>query len=63
VLSLQRAGDSESRNEALKQASVPVTRKEYEGVTHEFFGVAALLPAAKKAQSLAIDQLKEAFKE
>jgi acetyl esterase len=49
--------------EALKQASVPVTRKEYEGVTHEFFGAAAVLPAAKKAQSLAIDQLKEAFKE
>jgi acetyl esterase len=49
--------------EALKQANVKVTRKEYEGVTHEFFGAAAVLPAAKKAQSLAADQLKDAFKE
>ncbi len=49
--------------EALKQANVLVTRKEYEGVTHEFFGAASVLPAAKKAQSLAIDQLKEAFKD
>ena len=49
--------------EALKQAGVPVVRKEYEGMTHEFFGAAAVLPAAKKAQSFAADQLKEAFKE
>jgi acetyl esterase len=49
--------------EALKQASIPVTRREYEGVTHEFFGAAAVLPAAKKAQAFAADQLKEAFKE
>jgi acetyl esterase len=49
--------------EALKQANVKVTRKEYEGVTHDFFGAAAVLPAAKKAQSLAADQLKDAFKE
>jgi acetyl esterase/lipase len=49
--------------EALKQANVPVMRKEFEGVTHEFFGAAAVLPAAKKAQSFAVDQLKTAFKE
>jgi acetyl esterase len=49
--------------EALKQANVKVVHKEYEGVTHEFFGAAAVLPAAKKAQSLAADQLKDAFKE
>jgi acetyl esterase len=49
--------------EALKQASVPVVRREYEGVTHGFFGAAAVLPTAKKAQSFAVDQLKEAFKE
>jgi acetyl esterase/lipase len=49
--------------EALKQAGVPVTRREYEGVTHEFFGAAAVLPAAKKAQAFAADQLKDAFKD
>src|SRR5712675_186652 len=49
--------------EALKQVSVKVTRKEYEGVTHEFFGAAAVLPAAKAAQSFAAEQLKDAFKE
>jgi acetyl esterase/lipase len=49
--------------EALKQAGIPVTRKEFGGVTHEFFGAAAVLPAAKKAQAFAVDQLKEAFKE
>ena len=49
--------------EALKQAGVPVIRKEYEGVTHEFFGAAAVLPEARKAQSLAADRLKDAFKQ
>jgi acetyl esterase len=49
--------------EALKQAKVKVTRKEYEGVTHDFFGAAAVLPAAKNAQTLAAEQLKDAFKE
>jgi acetyl esterase len=49
--------------EALKQAGIPVMRKEYEGVTHGFFGAAPVLPAAKKAQSFAADQLKDAFKE
>jgi acetyl esterase/lipase len=55
--------DGAMLEEALKQANVKVTRKEYEGVTHEFFGAAAVLPAAKKAQSFAADQLKDAFKE
>jgi acetyl esterase/lipase len=49
--------------EALKQVNVKVMRKECEGVTHDFFGAAAVLPAAKKAQSFAADQLKDAFKE
>ena len=49
--------------EALKQAHIPVERKEYEGVTHEFFGAAPVLPAAKKAQSFVFDQLKDAFKD
>ena len=55
--------DGAMLEEALKQANVKVTRKEYEGVTHEFFGAAAVLPAAKSAQSFAAEQLKQAFKE
>jgi acetyl esterase len=55
--------DGTMLEDALKQANVPVTRKEYEGVTHGFFEAAAVLPEAKKAQSFAVDQLKEAFKE
>jgi acetyl esterase len=55
--------DGAMLEEALKQVNVKVTRKEYEGVTHEFFGAAAVLPAAKNAQAFAADQLKAAFKE
>jgi len=45
----------------LKAAGVPVTTKVYEGVTHEFFGMAAVVPQAKEAQKLAADELKKAF--
>jgi acetyl esterase len=55
--------DGAMLEEVLKQAKVKVTRKEYEGVTHDFFGAAAVLPAAKNAQAFAAEQLKEAFKE
>jgi acetyl esterase len=55
--------DGAMLEETLKQANVKVTRKEYEGVTHGFFDAAAVLPAAKKAQSFAADQIKDAFKE
>nr|WP_199156910.1 alpha/beta hydrolase fold domain-containing protein [Pedobacter sp. ASV2] len=46
----------------LKAAGVRVDSKNYEGVTHEFFGMAALVPEAKQAQAYAADQLKAAFK-
>lgn len=55
--------DGAMLEEALKQVNVKVTRKEYEGVTHEFFGAAAVLPAAKTAQTFAAEQLRDAFKE
>jgi acetyl esterase/lipase len=45
----------------LKAAGVPVTFQNYEGVTHEFFGMAAVVEQAKKAQSLAATELKKAF--
>lgn len=43
---------------ALKQAGVTVTRKEYPGVTHEFFGTAAVVAAARDAQQLAGAELQ-----
>ncbi|RZM29864.1 MAG: alpha/beta hydrolase [Pedobacter sp.] len=46
----------------LKAAGVSVDSKNYEGVTHEFFGMAAVVPQAKEAQAYAADQLKSAFK-
>jgi len=45
----------------LEAAGVPVTAKVYEGVTHEFFGMAAVVPEAKEAQDLAAKELKKAF--
>jgi acetyl esterase/lipase len=44
--------------QALLKAGVTVTRKEYTGVTHEFFGTAAVVESAKKAQRDAGDELK-----
>jgi len=45
----------------LKAAGVTVDSKNYEGVTHEFFGMAAIVPEAKNAQGYAAEQLKKAF--
>ncbi|MEO6039605.1 MAG: alpha/beta hydrolase [Saprospiraceae bacterium] len=45
----------------LKAAGVPTTYQLYKGVTHEFFGMAILLPQAKDAQALAVRELKKAF--
>jgi acetyl esterase/lipase len=45
----------------LKAAGVSVDFKNYPGVTHEFFGMSAIVPEAKDAQKYATDQLKQAF--
>lgn len=45
----------------LKAAGINVTSKIYEGVTHEFFGMATVVPQAKEAQKLAADELKKAL--
>ncbi|MDF7814985.1 alpha/beta hydrolase [Hymenobacter sp. YC55] len=45
----------------LKAAGVAVTTKVYEGVTHEFFGMATVVPEAKDAQALAATELKKSF--
>jgi len=46
----------------LSDAGVKVNSRNYEGVTHEFFGMAIVVPEAKAAQAYAAAQLKEAFK-
>ena len=35
--------------------------KTYPGVTHEFFGMAKVVPAAKEATDMAVADLKAAF--
>ncbi len=46
----------------LKAAGVDVERKMYEGVTHEFFGMSAVLDQAVDAQKFAVDRLMKTFK-
>ena len=48
--------------EGLKAAGVPVTYRKFDGVTHEFFGMATVLEQAKEAQALAATELKKALK-
>ena len=48
--------------EALKKAGVKVDYKLYNGVTHEFFGMGAVVPKAKDAEQYAADALTKAFK-
>lgn len=45
----------------LKEAGVSVNYKNYDGVTHEFFGMALVVPEAKDAQGVAASDLKGAF--
>lgn len=45
----------------LKEAGVAVDYKLYEGVTHEFYGMATVVPDAKDAQAFAAAKLKSAF--
>ena len=45
----------------LQKAGIPVRYKNYEGVTHEFFGMAAVIDKAKQAQQFVAEGLKPAF--
>jgi acetyl esterase len=45
----------------LRQAGVKVDYKLYKGVTHEFFGMGAVVPEAKEAEQFAADGLRKAF--
>ncbi len=46
----------------LKDAGVKVEYKNYNGVTHEFFGMANIVGEAKSAQKFAAKELKKSFK-
>ena len=48
-------------SDKLKAAGVSVSYKNYDGVTHEFFGMATVVPAAKDAQAFASGELKKAL--
>ncbi len=48
--------------EKLKAAGVETGYELYNGVTHEFFGMAAVVPQAKDAQALASKKIKSAFR-
>jgi acetyl esterase len=50
--------DADLLANAMKNAGVKVNHKVYEGVTHEFFGMAAVVAKAREAQIFAGQQLK-----
>ena len=54
--------DGQALAEKLKAAGVTVDSKNYDGVTHEFFGMGAIVPQAKLAEMYAVDQLIKCFK-
>ena len=53
--------DGAKLEDALNDAGVPVERREYEGVTHEFFGCGAVVEKAREALDYAGRRLKVAF--
>lgn len=53
--------DGKMLNDKLKEAGVTTDYQLYDGVTHEFFGMATVVPQAKEAQELATKKLKSAF--
>ncbi len=56
------ADDGKMLADKLQEAGVSVDRKVYDGVVHEFFGMAAVVPDAKDAQKYASGKLKDALK-
>ena len=53
--------EGKALSDKLKQAGGHTSYHAYEGVTHEFFGMDAVLADAKKAQDVAAKDLREAF--
>jgi acetyl esterase len=56
---LRSEGETLAQN--LRSAGVAVNHKLYNGTTHEFFGMAAVVPEAKDAQAMAASALKNVF--
>jgi acetyl esterase/lipase len=50
--------DSAKMEVALRAAGVPVERRDYEGVTHEFFGMGAVVAKARDAVEYAGERLR-----
>jgi acetyl esterase len=55
--------DGEHYAEKLEAAGVPVSFRNYEGVTHEFFGMTAVLEEARDAVQFAAEHLGHAFED
>ena len=53
--------DGKEYAEKLKAAGVVANYRNYEGVTHEFFGAGAVLPKAREAVAFAAEELRAAF--
>jgi uncharacterized zinc-type alcohol dehydrogenase-like protein len=53
--------DGDMLETALREAGVTVDRKLYRGVTHEFFGMSAVVATAREAMQFAGSQLRRAF--
>lgn len=53
--------DGELLAKKMKDAGVTIDYINYDGVTHEFFGMAAVVPEAKQAQAVAVSQLRKVF--
>lgn len=53
--------DGEMLAEAMRNAGVDAQQRTFAGVTHEFFGMAAVVDAANEAQQMAVDALKAGF--
>lgn len=53
--------DGETYAAKLKDAGVSVDIKTFDGVTHEFFGMAKVVPQAKQAMDMAVADLTAAF--
>lgn len=54
--------DGEELAKKMKKQGVSVRYKNYEGVTHEFFGMAPILKDARSAQEFSASRLKMSFK-
>jgi len=53
--------EGETYARKLREANVPVALREYNGVTHDFFGLGAVVPQAKSAVVFAGGRLQQAF--